>query len=275
MRLHYTMPSGINESNRAHLDRLHRSMHGPFSASDAADVLNLTVPRTRRLLSWLENQGWLTRIKRGLYVVVPLGAKEPTEWRADPWIIAAKVFAPCYIGGWSACEHWSLTEQVFRGVVVISANSVRSPEVEVQGTPFIVRERRLETHFGTTVVWREGVKIAVSDPSRTIVDILDDPSIGGGIQHVRDVVSGYFESRHRNDSVLLEYAQRLGNRSVFKRLGYLIETDGIDAAEVASHCQQEKSSGVTLLDPEVRAAGRIVSRWNLRINVRLHGESPS
>lgn len=250
-------------------------MKGPFSADDSAKALNLPLARARRLLSWLENQGWLSRVRRGVYTVVPLGAKEPTEWRADPWVVAAKVFAPCFVGGWSACEHWSLTEQVFRGVVVLSGKPVRLQTVEVQGTPFIVRHRRIAKHFGTSAVWKEGVQTRVSDPSRTLVDILDDPGIGGGIKHVQEVLRTYFDSQHRNDTLLLDYVKRLGNRSVFKRLGHLLEASHIHAPDVVAQCLHEKSSGLTLLDPTVHASGKILKRWNLRLNVRVRDEALS
>ena len=41
---------------------------------------------------------------------------------------------------------------------------------------------------------------------------------------------------HRSDQLLLEYARRLGNGAVFKRLGYLIERMELDAAGVLAAC---------------------------------------
>jgi len=36
------------------------------------------------------------------------------------------------------------------------------------------------------------MKVDVSDVHRTIVDMLDDPSSGGGIRHVAECLSAYF-----------------------------------------------------------------------------------
>lgn len=266
------MPRGIGQQNRVHLDTLHRVMKGPFSAAGASDALKLPLPRARRLLSWLENQGWLARVRHGLYALVPLGATAPSAWREDPWLVATKVFAPCYIGGWSACEHWGLTEQVFRGVVVVSAKPLRSAEQEIQGTPFILRHASARRLFGLHPVWRAGVRTQVSDPSRTVVDVLSDPSIGGGIQHTLSIVREYLGSEHRKDRLFLEYALRLGNRAVFKRLGYLLEFSKLDAPLLVAECFRERSEGISLLDPTVRSNGGIVKRWRLRVNVRLQDE---
>ena len=99
------MLRGIEERNRALLEQLHRDSTGPFSIQDAAKILAVDGRRAGRLLRYLAERGWLSRVRRGLYTTVPLGASEPSAWREDPWAVAARVFAPCYIGGWSAAEH--------------------------------------------------------------------------------------------------------------------------------------------------------------------------
>lgn len=270
-RLGYTAPLGISARNRAQLATLHARQPGPFRASDAAAVLGLGIQRVRRLLSYLCQRGWLVRIRRGLYATVPLDTRDPAEWREEPWLVASREFGPCYISGWSACEHWHLTDQIFRAIVVVSIRKLRSREVVIQHTKFLLRVRSPEKLFGTSRVWLHGASVDVADPSRTILDILDDPKIGGGIRHVAEVVAEYFESRHRDDARLLRYIERLGNRSVHKRLGYLLEALSIDAPELLQSCFELKSKGLSRLDPGVSANGRILRRWNLRVNVPING----
>lgn len=263
---------GIERTNRELLERLHRRLKGPFRASEAAEVLQLPLPRSRRLLSYLASRGWLSRVKRGLYTTVPLGASAPSDWRADPWIVAAKLYEPCYIGGFSACEYWDLTEQIFRDVVVFTSTPLRERTIEVQGTRFRLKCVDESKLFGTRSEWRDSVRVQVSDPSRTVVDILDDPSIGGGIHHVASVIAHYFENEHRDERRIAEYVNRLGNRTVFKRLGYLLELYDIPASETIAVCRRRLSSGLSPLDPSVRTKGKIVKRWNLRANVSLSPE---
>ena len=261
-------PAGISSRNRSHLEELHR-LGGAFTVAQAAELLDIDRARASRLLGYLARRGWLSRVRRGLYVAVPLDARQSGEWIEDPWIVADRVFAPCYIGGWSACEHWDLTEQVFRTALVVTAKRVREREVEIQGIPFRLTVRSEEALFGTVAVWRGQGRVAVSDPSRTMVDILDDPSLGGGIRTVVDVLGEYMTSQHRNDRLLIEYADRLDNRAVFKRLGYLIERLGIEADSLLAACRERRSAGVVALDPSVKARGQIVRRWGLRANVAL------
>ncbi|MGB2753529.1 MAG: type IV toxin-antitoxin system AbiEi family antitoxin [Phycisphaerae bacterium] len=264
--------TGINERNRGLLERLHRNARGPVDAASAASILSIDVPRCRRLLAYLAARGWLARVRRGLYVPVPLGATAPTQWREDPWVVATTVFAPCYIGGWSAGEYWHLTEQIFRDVVVVTASPIRRRSVTIQGTPFLLRHMDASRHFALHAVWRGQTKALVSDPTRTIVDMLDDSRLGGGIRNVAEILRSYFDSEHCDEARLVEYGDRLGNRAVFKRLGYLIEVLKLDVPELLSRCVQRKSAGLSQLDPSVRQPGRVVKRWNLRVNVDIGRE---
>jgi predicted transcriptional regulator of viral defense system len=183
-----TEPAGISSENRSYLEQLHRANRGAFTVGEASEILGLEPSKTARLLGYLARRGWLSRIRRGLYLPVPLESRRSGEWTADPWIVAERVFSPCYIGGWSACEHWDLTEQAFRAVLVVSARHVRERDVEMQGTRFHITVRSEKALFGATPVWRGQTRVLVSDPSRTIVDLLDDPRLGGGIRTVSDIL---------------------------------------------------------------------------------------
>lgn len=267
---------GISEKNRRILTTLHRGTSGPFTPREAAVLLKLDISRVQRFLAYLAEAGWLTRIRRGLYATVSLDVIEPAAWQEDPWIIAAKIFSPFYIGGWSACEYWGLTDQVFREIVVVSSRTIRKRRMEIQRVPFYVKTVGRDKIFGTETVWRGQTRTSVSDPARTIVDILDDPKIGAGIRHITDIIEAYRTHERRNDSLLLEYAHKLGNRTVFKRLGYLLEVMKADDVTLIEACRKAISSGISLLDPSAPRKGRFVRRWNLRVNVVLEiGESIS
>ncbi|TAK36083.1 MAG: hypothetical protein EPO21_03765 [Chloroflexota bacterium] len=266
-------PKGISERNRQLLATLHRKARGPFTVREAAGVLSLGVAQTHRFLAYLAARGWLVRTRRGLYGTVPLDAVEPAQWREDPWVVASKVFGPSfYIAGWSACEHWGLTDQLFRETVVVTRRRLRRRVIEIQGFSYHAKSVAEHKIFGTRTVWRDQIKVQVSDPTRTVVDILDDPSIGGGIRYVAEVLAAYLRSDHRSDVLLAEYAHRVGNRTIFKRLGYLLESLGIAAPELIEICKNAMSSGVSLLDPTLGDEGHVLRRWNLRLNAVLGSE---
>jgi len=261
------MFAGISEKNRAYLDILNRTQQAPFTAEKVYEELHLPKKEASQLLTYFASKAWLSRIRRGLYITVPLGATHPKQYKANPWVIATQVFSPCYIGGWSAAEHWELTDQIFNSVVVFTTKPIRSKKLEIQGTEFILSPMYPSNVDNTKAVWINNTKIQISNPSQTIIDILNEPFIGGGIRQAADIVEEYFESKHRNDDLLLTYAQTKKNKTIYKRLGYIIEIRNIDAAELASKCQNHISTGFTLLDPSVKTQGNFNCKWNLKINV--------
>lgn len=272
MRNDYSSESGgISAANRRLLEAVHREPAGAVTVPDAARLWEVDEPRASRLLRSLADRGWLTRPKRGLYVPVPLDAAESGQWREDSWLIAVKLFPDGYIGGWSACEHWELTDQLFRTVVVYSTRRVNRRDIDLAGMDLRVKVIRSERRFGTRTVWRGRAPVQVSDPARTVVDILDDPELGGGIRQVADMLEAFVASDHRDDGLLIEYGDRLDNRTVFKRLGYLLEARGIREPGLIAAARDRVSTGITTLDPSAPKRGRILTRWNLRLNVAIGG----
>jgi predicted transcriptional regulator of viral defense system len=93
--------------------------------------------------------------------------------------------------------------------------------------------------------------------------------MGGGIRHVADVLNEYLDGQHRDEERLLEYCQRLGNRSVYKRLGYLLEALGLEEPQLIDTARSRMSSGIVALDPTIESDGTRDSAWNLRVNARI------
>ena len=175
------------------------------------------------------------------------------------------------MGGWSACEHWNLTDQIFNAVCIYSTRRLRRRSIEMQGTKFLVKTVAKRKMFGLTQVWMKGTPVKVSDPSRTVIDILDDPQSGGGIRHVADAIESYFHDKMADERQLLDYAARFGNRAVYKRLGYLAESLTVGSAALIAECARQRSPGLAILDPTIRSKGRILSKWSLRVNADLFG----
>ena len=258
--------AGVTGRRRKQLTMLHRAFSGPFDAAQAAAVLGIDLDRTRRLLAALAASEWLARVRMGWYICVPLEASQPREWREDPWKVAAALFSPGYIGGWSAVEHWGLTDQIFNVIYVIAGRKVKPARQTIQGTHFLIRTVPERTLFGARRVWRQQVPVNVSDPHRTIIDILDVPEAAGGILHASEVLQTYFESEHSDHATLLQYGDRLGRGTVFKRLGYLAERARLADVDFVELCRSRITKGLSQLDPSGPPNGRIIARWNLRVN---------
>lgn len=260
---------GISQENRAFVAQLNRAFPGPFTPAEAAAATDLEPPRAARLLRQLAEQGWVARLRRGLYVNVPLEAANPQSWSADPWAVAAAAFDPGYVGGWTALHHWDLTDQIFATTVFLTSRPVPRRQQAVGPIRLELRHRPDKALFGLRRAWREGVPISISDRERTVVDCLDDPGLGGGLRHTAEALSTYAEREDSDWGRMVEYGDRLGNRTAFKRLGYLAETLDLASEGLIEACLERVSAGTGRLDPALPDSGRSNSRWGLRINARV------
>ena len=168
------------------------------------------------------------------------------------------------MGGWSAAEHWGLTEQVFREVCVFTVRSFRSKRRCFEGVGFILNRTQARHLFGLNTVWEGSVRIAVSDPHRTILDMLDRPHVGGGIRHVQDCLRVYLGSTNADFPKLMGYADRLANGAVFKRLGFLLERVEPRVAKMVQACRERITTGYSKLDPALPAEVNL-QHWRLRL----------
>jgi len=206
---------GLSRSSREQLSRVLRQTKGTIAPDDAAHALHVDRAEAARLLARWSALGWLSRVRRGLYVPVPLESSTADIALEDAWAVADRLFAPCYIGGWSAAQHWGFTEQLFRTTLVVTTRRPRVRKVEARGSVFIVRTVEKDAMFGLKPIWRGRVKINISDPTRTIVDMLDTPALGGGIRSVFDMLKSYLGSQYRDPQLLVRYADQLGNKFTF------------------------------------------------------------
>jgi predicted transcriptional regulator of viral defense system len=235
---------------------------------DAAEAWG-TSSRTAALhLAALARRGWIHRIRRGLYYLSPLESG-PGVVAEDPWILADTLFAPCYIGGWSAAEHWGLTEQLFRSTLVATAAHIRHRKTTVLGSEFRLVRVSGERVQGATAVWRSGTRVHVSSPTRTLVDALRDPSWVGGVRHLIQLLGGYRESSGASEARLVEDLERYGNGAANKRAGFLAERTWPDAHALIGAAARRRTTGVIKLDPAVARRGRMNRRWGLWVNISL------
>lgn len=255
---------GLGSKSRTQLASVLSSVTGILFSSEVARVLDLPRKKATRLLLEWEKRGWVKRVRRGGYISVPLESATTDVPIEDPWVIASQVFAPCYMGGWTASEYWGFTDQIFQSVVVITSRRFNQKNQRIGEVEFLLKKISNEMIFGTKTLWRGGVKLLVSDPSRTIIDVLSDPLLAGGIRVAEDMLISYLSSEHFDKDILLEYAEKLNNRTVFKRLGFLLERRDPSQRRLISDCLIRISKGYSQLDPSVKGK-HIKRRWRLFI----------
>jgi predicted transcriptional regulator of viral defense system len=254
---------GFPTTSRAHLARVAAHARPFLDVATASVVLGWDRTRTAKQMARWSSQGYLRRVRRGTYAVVPTAAMNEEHVIADPWVLVPSSFRQAYIGGWSAAEHWDLTEQVFNTLLVCTTDRVRRTQLTVAGTALRARHVPQTWYFATQVEWREGSRVLVSDLHKTILDLCADPALGGGIQHVMHCLRTYLKRNDSDIERLLSYAKRLGNPTAFKRLGFLCEV-AHGPAKLIDECKLAVGVGLAALDPAMDCP-KVAKRWQLRL----------
>lgn len=260
---------------RERIARLSRVSHGGLlTVARASGGLGISRKEAALVLAGLTRHGWLQRAARGLYLILPLEVEPGTLAVAeDTWVLARELFSPCYIGGWSAAEHWGLTEQLFRSTLVVTATSARSSSRTILDHEFRLFKVPKERITGTTLVWRGSERVPVSSPERTIVDALRHPELLGGIRHLAEILRTYCNNAQDDFSKLLDALDTHGNGAAWKRFGLLVDALWPEKTEVISNARDHLNSGTIRLDPAVKRKGTLRRRWGVWVNVSVDHDS--
>ncbi len=258
------MKQGIGTEYRKKLANVIASAKGIITPTIVSNTLHISSQEAGRILSRWNKQGWVKRLKYGVYIPVAVEDIEGDYSIEDPWTLAVRLFSPGYIGGFSAIKYWDFSEQIFETTTFFTTKKIRDHTPTIGNSRFQLKTISDYKVFGTKSVWRENNKILVSDASKTIVDILDDPKIVGGMRIVKDIFLEYRKSNYFDIELLIAYTKKMHNKTIFKRLGILLEVLNLSDLVDKYDLTREISKGYSLFDPTVENS-LIVTKWNLRV----------
>ena len=248
------------------LNRLAANGHIIFTTDQARAALKIDDKDINKILYQLTRKRWLLRLEKGKYLILPLEAGMEGLYSVHEFVVAAHLVAPYAIAYASALSFHALSDLVPQAVVVATTCRKSDVTIEELGVSFRFITIRPHKFFGLQTVMIEEQPIQITRPSKTLVDGLDHPELSGGIVELAKGLNRY--ARDGADwAQLTADARRLGNRTVFKRLGYLSEILELDVGEWAERWRTEMSPGETVLDPRYGRQGSYRTDWNLRVNV--------
>ncbi len=209
------------------------------------------------VLSRLEKKGWIERIEKGKYMIIPLGA-EKGRYTLNEFVIGSLLVNPYCIAYWSALHFYGLTEQIPNTVFIQTTARKKKQKIEIFGVEYRIAKIKETKFFGIRKEWIEGTQINITDKEKTIIDCLDKPQYCGGVIEVAKAL----KNSNLDTRKLLGYSRQVGNSGVIRRLGYLCDFLGIniDIPEV-------KTRNYLLLDPTMPHEGLKNAKWRLIINL--------
>ncbi|UCE73268.1 MAG: type IV toxin-antitoxin system AbiEi family antitoxin domain-containing protein [Methanomassiliicoccales archaeon] len=229
-----------------------------FTVEDIINTMDIQREVLWVVLSRLEKKGWIERIEKGKYLIIPLGA-EKGKYTIHEYIIGSLLINPYCIAYWSALNHYGYTEQIPQTVFIQSTSRKKRQDIEIFGIRYRIVRLKNEKFFGMRKEWIEDTQVNITDKEKTLVDCLDKPQFCGGII---EVAKG-LKNKDYDKNKLIRYAKRIGNSAVMRRLGYLNEFLSLGLRVLKSDAHN-----YLFLDPTMPQKGTRSSDWKLIVNLR-------
>ena len=237
-----------------------------FCLKEVQKILGLDEASSRNFVRKLVNRGVVTRLKPGLFILVPFEMGKESEYIGNPFVVAREIVGggDYYLSYSTAMEiHGMITQPRF--VVYITTLRPRR-SITAVGIEFRFIHSRKKYFFGLNDHWiTKQEKVRVSDLERTIIDGLKQPEYCGGLT---EVAKGLWMRRHDvNINKLIRYAIRINIGSVIRRLGFLLELYKIGNPEEWEILRSHLTETYVRLDPLLSSEGKFLRKWRLQLNV--------
>ncbi|HMB00390.1 MAG TPA: type IV toxin-antitoxin system AbiEi family antitoxin [Spirochaetota bacterium] len=266
MNIKHSKTLGPRESRL--ITSLYEANKQVFKLKDVKDILAVKEAAAANIVSRLNAKGIITRVKQGLYSIVPFDMGKETVYAPDANITAREIMdgKDYYIAFASALQLHDMTTQP--QLTNYTAVLKQKPQVKAAGYEYKFVNLNKKSFFGIEDFWiNKQEKIKISDPEKTIIDCLNHPEYCGGVSEAAKAM--YI----KKDSIIIEklvdYAVKLDKGSVCARLGYLLELYKPANDNNLNLLRQRPGKSYVLLDPTMPKSGKYLNRWRLLLNVDM------
>ncbi len=178
-----------------------------ITLGDVAKVRNISRASAGVAITRLAKKGKILKLEKGKYAI-----------SNDVFAVASNITHPCYISFAAALYLRGMLQQTVSEIAVMSPKTRKPLEF------FRVRIRFVRTStknlFGYERIRRGGFFAFVAEPEKAVVDIVCNPSYYP-LSYLDEVVGSIDVEK------LERYLLRLGSVSAIKRVGYILEKNGL------------------------------------------------
>lgn len=212
-----------------------------FTVNDVSRLLNTTDNYVRTYLYRLENRGLINRIERGKYTV-----------HEDPIIFSTHLVYPSYISMWSLFSLRGLTEQVLREIMIVTSVN----KMEITKGSYSISFTKSSHCFGYDKEMYQGYEVFLATVEKAIIDSLMYRKVPF------DEIVKVIRSADLNPDKMTEYISRINSSSLAKRIGFLMEKEGVDMDSLLDLIDYN----YILLNVDGEDTGVKNERWRLIVN---------
>lgn len=182
--------------------------------------------------------------------------------KKDSMLIASNIIWPSYISCWSAFRFYNLTEQLPQVISVITTRTRKKREISFGNSKIIFIKTKPKYFFGYKRERYQNFNIFIAEKEKALIDSAMLKKIS-----FSEICSILKENLKDIDiDLLVSYLLRVGNKTLIKRFGFLLDKLGIDNYKRFKKFIDFK---YITLDYSLLKEGKKYKKWKVIDNVGL------
>lgn len=259
----FSLSRSLGDQESRLLTSLSAAGYTIFTIEDARTFLDSDDVLARKLLHRLYRKGWVSRIERGKYLILPLAAGPLAQWAEHDYIIASSLVKPYYLAYATAFNYYGYSERLSHQIIIATTKRKQSLMYNDLNCRFVT----LASHkfFGFEPIKIGDQTVQMAECEKAICDGFDHPELVGGV--IEAAKGLYFGADELDWDKVASYSLRLGNQVATRRLGFWLDLLKVADEAILSRLEKSKGHNYSYLEPGGMADGQRNTRWRLIVNV--------
>lgn len=189
----------------------------------------------RKRISQLAAQGWLVRIKKGLYALSDISSRG--FLRLSQYVVAQLLVEDSYVSFEAALQYHGMYDQLLQTIRSVARQQYKT--TDVGGSTYRFTKTNETYFYGWETVIIDGHQVKMARAEKALLDLLMfDRTV-----YVTDLVLEILREQHESldKGCLQEYLSR-SSITVQRICGFLLDLAGVDSTVVAALVSESKGS---------------------------------
>ena len=212
---------------------------------------NLSRQQIRNLVAKMSKNGWLVRIKKGVYYIANLESRGFANVSAS--VIAQTILEESYVSFEAALQHHGIFDQHLRTVSSVCLK--KYADKEIQGITYKFVKTSRKNYYGFEQVRIEGTAVKIATLEKAILDMLHFQRSINSLDLVLEKLKEYKDNF--DFERMKEYSENQ-SITVKKILGFLLDKAEINSDFLLESTKKTRGASSMTSDSELFSA-----KWNL------------
>ena len=220
-----------------------------FDIRKVQNVIDKGPEYARLFVHRLKVRGLLQAVERNKYTL-----------HNDPLVVAPYLVWPSYVSCQTALRYHNLTEQIVHDITIVTTK----PKKDVRFNNATVRfiKAKPKYLFGFERKKYDGFAIPVAEPEKALLDTALHKQLS--LSEVKDIMREHV--KELNTQKIVSYIIRIGNASLARRMGFLLERLGYDCYP---RLKKYVNHNYIRLDYTMPLRGKNNKKWGLTANIKV------